>query len=341
MSAVTGEEREMNMREAINLALDHALATDDRVVLLGEDIADPAGGVSGVTRNLSTKYGEDRVIDTPISEQAIIGAAVGAAMDGLRPVAEIMIMDFIGICLDQIANHAAKVRFMTGGRTPAPLVIRTGVFGGLGSGATHSQSLEAWLMHVPGLKVAVPSTPRDAKGLTAAAIRDDDPCVLLETVLLYGTRGLVPVGDFTVPFGSSDVKRAGTDVTVITYGRGVQDALAAAEALAADGHAVEVLDLRSLVPLDIEGILESVSRTRRAVVAHHATKFAGPGAEVAATIASELWDVLEAPVERVGAAYTPLPAAANLERLALPTPERVADAARRTLASTRRAGARA
>jgi acetoin:2,6-dichlorophenolindophenol oxidoreductase subunit beta len=214
------EEREMTMAQALNLALDQALERDERVLVLGEDIADPAGGISGITAGLSTKYGADRVLDTPISEAAIVGTAIGAAIDGFLPVAEIMIMDFIGIALDQIVNHAAKLRFMTGGRTPSPITVRTGVFGGRGTGATHSQSLEAWFMHIPGVKVIIPATPGDAKGLLSTAIFDEDPCVFVETVALYGQRGPVPVDPgFAIPLGRADVKRSGSDVTIISSRR--------------------------------------------------------------------------------------------------------------------------
>jgi pyruvate/2-oxoglutarate/acetoin dehydrogenase E1 component len=327
---------EMTVRDALNRALDEALSADDRVMVLGEDVADPAGGVSGVTAGLSTTYGRERVMDTPISEAAIVGAAIGAALEGMLPVAEIMIMDFIGIALDQIANHAAKLRFMSGGRTPCPVTIRTAVFGGLGSGATHSQSLEAWFMHIPGLKVIVPSTPADAKGLLTTAIFDPDPCVFVETVITYGARGPVPTEPgFAIPFGQADVKRVGRDVTVVTYGRGVFDALTAAEQLAGDGIEVEVLDLRTLVPLDVPLVLDSVGKTKRAVVAHYATRFAGPGAELAATIGEELFGVLEAPVERVGARFTPIPAASSLEAAVFPSAGAIADAVRRTVGFAR------
>ena len=206
------DEKEMSMREALNLALDQAMAADDRVFLLGEDIADP--GASGPTAGLSTKYGHDRVLDTPISEAAIVGAAIGAAIDGLLPVAEIMIMDFIGIAADQLINNAAKLRFMTAGRTTAPITVRTQVYGGLATGATHSQTLEAWFMHIPGMKVIVPSTPRDGKGLLASAIFDEDPCLFVETIRLQAQKGLVPTDPgFRIPLGQADVKRPGSDVT--------------------------------------------------------------------------------------------------------------------------------
>ena len=322
----------LTVRDALNHALDEALASDPRVLVLGEDVADPAGGVSGVTKGLSTKHGADRVLDTPISEAAIVGAAIGAALDGMLPVAEIMIMDFIGIALDQIANHAAKLRFMSGGRTPCPITVRTAVFCGLGSGATHSQSLEAWFMHIPGLKVVVPSTPADAKGLLTSCIFDPDPCVFVETVITYGARGPVPdEPGFAIPLGQADVKREGRDVTVVSYGRAVFDALTAAEELAADGIDVEVVDLRTLVPLDVTRVLASVRKTGRAVVAHYATRFAGPGAELAATIGHELFGELRAPVERVGARFAPIPAAAGLEAAVFPSAGAIADAARRTV----------
>lgn len=324
-------EQEMTMREALNLALDQALAADERVFLLGEDIADP--GASGPTAGLSTKYGHDRVLDTPISEAAIVGAAIGAAIDGLLPVAEIMIMDFIGIAADQLVNNAAKMRFMTAGRTTAPLTVRTQVYGGLATGATHSQSLEAWFMHVPGMKVIIPSTPRDGKGLLTSAIFDEDPCLFIETIRLQGVKGPVPTDPgFSIPLGRADIKRPGTDVSLIGYGRSVYDALKAAETLAKEHDvSAEVVDLRTLVPLDVETLVESVGRTRRAVVAHHAVEFAGPGAEIAAILSKELFGRLEAPVERVGAKFVPTPAAAALEAAVLPSPARLVEAALRTL----------
>jgi acetoin:2,6-dichlorophenolindophenol oxidoreductase subunit beta len=325
------DDVEMTMREALNLALDQALESDERVFLLGEDIADP--GASGPTAGLSTKYGNDRVLDTPISEAAIVGAAVGAAIDGLLPVAEIMIMDFIGIAADQLINNAAKLRFMTAGRTTAPITVRTQVYGGLSTGATHSQSLEAWFMHVPGMKVIVPSCPRDGKGLLTSAIFDEDPCLFIETIRLQGRKGMVPTDPgFSIPLGLADVKRPGTDVSIIGYGRSVVDALTAAEKLSSEhGVSAEVVDLRTLIPLDVETIVASVGRTRRAVVAHHAVQFAGPGAEIAAILQSELFGRLEAPVERVGARFVPTPATAALEAAALPSAGRIVEAVLRTL----------
>jgi acetoin:2,6-dichlorophenolindophenol oxidoreductase subunit beta len=318
----------LSMREALNAALGEALAADPTVLLIGEDLADPGGGISQVTRGLSTAYGTDRVRDTPISEAAIVGAAVGAAAAGLRPVAEVMIMDFISIALDQLVNHAAKARFMSGGRLSIPLTLRTAVFGGIGSGATHSQTLEAWLAHIPGLKVVVPSTPADAKGLLTSCIFDDDPCVFVENVALYGTKGPVPDGPFRIPLGRADVKREGRDVTVVAYGRTVRDALAAAAQLADEHIDVEVIDLRSLVPFDADTVLGSVARTGRAVVAHHATRFGGFGAEVASVINEELFGRLAAPVLRVGARYAPIGSAATLEAAVMPSATTIADAVR-------------
>ncbi len=328
--ALSGGHPEMSVRSAITLALDDALASDGRVVLLGEDISD--NGVFGVTKGLAAKYGSDRVRDTPISEQAIVGAAIGAALGGLRPVAEIMFMDFLGLCLDQLANHAAKLRYMSGGLTPVPMVMRTAVGGGLQVGAQHSQMLEAWLTHVPGLKVVVPSTPSDARALLASCIADDDPCVFIEQVVLLSRKG--DIGDEPVPLGVADIKRPGADVTVVTYGRQVHEAIAVADAVAARGVEVEVLDLRSLVPLDEAAVLESVGRTRRAVVLHEAVVTGGFGAELAAGISEALFGRLLAPVLRVGALPAPLPYARNLERLALPGPDRLLEALEWVMAYT-------
>ena len=325
------ETRDMSMIEAINLALDQALAKDDKVFLLGEDIADPAGGIIGATRGLSTKHGDDRVRDTPISEAAIAGAAIGAAMNGFRPVAEIMIMDFIAIATDQILNHAAKLRWMSAGRTPAPVTIRTSVLAGRGTGATHSQSLEAWFMHVPGLKVVIPSNPADAKGLLTTSIFDDDPVIFVEMGKLYGAKGPVPVEEHSVPLGQAAIPRAGDDVSIITYGLGVPDSLAAAATLEQEGVSVEVIDLRTLLPLDVSTIVSSVSKTKRAVVVHYSPKFGGPSGEIASTINEELFGQLHAPVQRLGATFTPAPPAAVLQAAVYPNPVSIADAVRLTM----------
>ena len=320
-------DSKITMAEALNQALDNELARDDSVFLLGEDIIDPAGGAAKVTAGLSTRYGKQRVRETPISEQAIIGAATGAALLGMRPVAEIMIADFYAVCLDQLVNHAAKLRYMSGGRTHVPMTVRGMATGGLMFGAQHSQMLEAWLAHVPGLKVAVPSTPADAKGLLTAAIRDDDPTVIIEPAALYGSKGMVPQGEHVVPLGTADVKRVGSEVTLITYGLPVHDCLAAAEQLSGEVD-VEVLDLRSIVPWDEQAMLDSVRKTRRAVVVHQAVQRFGVGAEIAAWLTGELFGTLAAPILRVGGEYTPVPYSPELEKAHLPSVERIIDAVR-------------
>ncbi|MGH3633070.1 MAG: alpha-ketoacid dehydrogenase subunit beta [Mycobacterium sp.] len=306
-STTAGDTAQMTMAVAMNSALDLALAGDERVILLGEDIADPAGGVFKVTKGLSTKYGTERVRATPIAETAIVGAAVGAALAGYRPVAEVMFMDFLTECLDQIANHAAKLRYMSGGGSTVPVTIRSCV-GEQRFGAQHTQTLESWFMHTPGIKVVMHATPYDAKGLLATCIADDDPCLYIENVrLAYTQKQEIPVGEYRIPLGSADIKRSGRDVSVISYGPAVHTALAAADELAGEGVEVEVADLRSLVPLDMDTVLESVARTRRAVVLHDAHTFCGPGAEIAAQLGDRLFGQLAAPVKRLGAGYSPAP----------------------------------
>jgi len=296
----------MSLAVALNSALDVAMSLDGKVVLLGEDIADPAGGVFKVTKGLSTTYGTSRVRATPIAEQSIVGAAVGLAIGGYRPIAEIMFFDFMTLASDQFVNHAAKLRYMSGGVTPAPITIRTTV-GTNRFGPQHAQQLEAWFMHTPGIKVVMPSTPADGKGLLLSCIFDDDPCLFIEHAdLLYAQKGEVPNGDVRVPLGVADIKRAGADVTVITYGAQVPKVLEAAATLAEEGVDIEVVDLRSLVPLDVATILASVAKTTRAVVVHDAATFCGPGAEIAAVITEELFSQLAAPVARVGAKNTPV-----------------------------------
>jgi pyruvate dehydrogenase E1 component beta subunit len=311
------------MAAALNQALDEEMARDDRVFMIGEDIPDPAGGPFGVTKGLSAKYGLDRVLDSPISEQAIIGAATGAAMAGMRPIAEIMICDFFGVCMDQLANHAAKLRFMSGGKTTVPMVVRTLASGGINFGGQHSQWLEAWLVHTPGLKVCVPSTSADAKGMMTAAIRDPDPVVVIEPVVLYSVEGETPEGEHLVEPGSADIKRPGSDVTVVTYGRQVHDSLAAAEDVSAD-VIVEVVDLRWLQPWDVETVLASARKTGRVVVVHQAVQRAGFGAEVAAVIQEHLYGTLKAPVLRVAGKNTPVPYATELESFHIPSQDEIA-----------------
>jgi pyruvate/2-oxoglutarate/acetoin dehydrogenase E1 component len=323
------DQETMTFAGAVNRALAEAMELESKVILLGEDIADPAGGVMKATAGLSTRFGTDRVRATPIAEQAIIGAAIGASLGGYRPVAEVMLMDFFAVCMDQVANHAAKLRYMSGGRTNVPITIRTAVGGGRQFSAQHSQSLEAWMMHIPGLKVVVPSTPADAKGLLTSCIFDDDPCIHMESMMLLFTTGPVPAGPHRIPLGVADIKRPGTDVSLVTWGWQVQESLAAAEILAAEGTSVEVVDVRSLVPLDRAAILNSVAKTGRCVVVHAATKFAGPGAEIAAQVQKELWGQLAGPVERLGGAYAPIPFAAELEQALYPNQRTIADAIRK------------
>lgn len=328
-AAPPGKPKSMSMGAAINNALDLALTRDPGVFLLGEDIADPAGGVVKTTYGLSTKHGRDRVRPTPIAESAIVGAAIGAALAGMRPVAEIMINDFFQVCVDQVANHAAKLRYMSGGRTRVPLTIRTVSAGFVGSfGAQHSQSLEAWFTHTPGLKIVYPSTPHDAKGLLLSCIEDDDPCIFFEPMRLNFTPGPVPEGYYTIPLGSAQVRRPGSDLTIISYGWPMTDALSAAGKLAAEGIEAEVLDLRSLVPLDVPAILESVGRTRRALVVHSAVEFGGFGAELATLIHGRLHSRLKKPVARVGARFTPVPFSQALEPQHFPSEARILTAAR-------------
>lgn len=317
----TTEPRIIPMGVALNEAMDIAMGLDEKVFLLGEDIAEPSGGVYKITKGLSTKYGTHRVRKTPISEAAIIGAAVGAAIAGYKPVAEIMIMDFIAVCLDQITNHAAKIRYMSGGQTTVPMVIRTSAGAGRQFGAQHSEMLEAWAVHTPGLKVVVPSNPADAKGLLISSIFDPDPVLFVEPMLMYWDPQYacdVPVGDNRIPLGKANVLREGKDVTVISYGKQVHDAVKAADILAAEGVSVEVIDLRTLVPLDEATVLASVSKTKRAVVVHEAVTRCGFGAELSSRIHEELFGTFAAPVARVGGQNTPVPYAKNLETAFVP-----------------------
>jgi 2-oxoisovalerate dehydrogenase E1 component len=303
----TGAARQLMTCQAIADALDVALANDPEVFLMGEDIHDPAGGVLKTTYGLSTKHGLGRVRPTPISEQAIVGAAIGAALAGMRPVAEIMVCDFTLVCMDQLLNHAAKLRYMSGGRTTVPLVIRTATAGNVGSfGAQHSQSLEAMLAHVPGLKIVAPSNAYDAKGLLLSCIYDPDPCVFLEAARVHFVPGMVPEGDYRIPLGQAAVPRNGTDISIISYSWGVPEALGAAAALAESGISAEVIDLRTLVPLDWPTIAASVARTRRALIVHPAVEFCGFGAELAARLQEQIFGHLLAPVGRLGARYTPI-----------------------------------
>jgi 2-oxoisovalerate dehydrogenase E1 component len=316
--------------DAIRAALETELANDDRVFIAGVDVA-AGGNVFGLTRGLADQFGT-RVRDTPISETAIIGLGVGAAMAGMRPVVELMYLDFLGVCFDQLLNQAAKLPFMTGGTAEMALTVRTQFGAGRSSGSQHSQSLEALLAHIPGLSVVMPSTPADTYGLLRASIQDPNPVVFIENRLLYGMKGPQPPPDYILPIGRSAVVRNGTDATVVSVSRMVHEAIAAAELVAVEGLSIEVIDLRTVVPLDVSTILDSVHKTSRLLIAHEAVVPFGLGAELAATVAREgFWD-LDAPIERIGAAATPPPYSPGLERAWLPDRDDIAFAIRRLVA---------
>jgi acetoin:2,6-dichlorophenolindophenol oxidoreductase subunit beta len=322
----------INTIQAVNRALDEALALDPGVILLGEDIGDEEdGGVVGVTKGLSTKYGKTRVRTTPISEQAIIGAAIGAAIVGMRPVAEIMLMNFTTVAMDMIVNHAAKLRFMSGGQTHVPLTIRTMTGAGFGTGGQHADYLEAWFAHTPGIKIVVPSSPADAYGLMLSCVFDDDPCLFIENMPTYWNPGPAPEPGVRIPLGKANVLRPGSDVSVISYSRTVSDCAAVAEKLAKDNISVELIDLRTISPLDMQTVLHSVAKTRRAVIVHEAVKAFGVGAEIAARLNEELFGQLKAPVGRVGAYFCPVPFSKPLELEFVPTHARIESAIRAAL----------
>ncbi len=331
MSTSTKEEtRIMTYREAVSDALWQEMERDERVFIMGEEVG-VWGGTYAVTRGFYDHFGEKRVRDTPIAELAIVGAAVGAAMNGLRPVAEIMTINFALYAFDAIINHAAKVRYMFGGQFRVPLVIRTTTGGGRQLGATHSHSPEAIFAHFPGLYVAVPSTPYDAKGMLIEAIRNDNPVLFVEHSTLYQTRGEVPVGSYTVPLGKSAVAREGRDVTIVSYSKMVQVSLQAADMLAKEGVSAEVIDLRSLRPLDLGPVIESFKKTNRCVVVEEGHPRFSVASEVAATLQDEAFDWMDAPVKRVNQEDVPLPYARDLEQMALPTPQKVVAAVREIL----------
>ena len=319
--------REITYAEAIAEALRTEMRLDPRLFVMGEDVG-TFGGLFGGTKGLLDEFGPERVRDTPISEAALVGAGVGAAITGMHPMVEIQFMDFTACAMDQIVNQAAKIRFMLGGKAQVPLVIRTPYGTGLKLASQHSQSLEAWFAHVPGLLVAMPSTPADAKGLLVTALRDPNPVIVLEHKLLYPTRGPVPEEQYTTPFGQADVKRTGTDVTIVATGLMVSKSLAAADRLAADGIQAEVVDPRTLVPLDKATIIASVKKTGRLVVVHEAVKRGGFGGEIASVIAEEAFDYLDAPIKRVAGRNVPIAFNEVLERKAVPDLEDIAAAVR-------------
>lgn len=320
---------EMTYAQAIRAALSEEMSRDERVFLMGEDIG-VYGGAFGVTDGMLAEFGPDRVRDTPISEAAIAGAAIGAALGGFRPVAEFQFFDFILLAMDQLVNQAAKIRYMFGGTVSVPLVVRGPAGSGTGAAAQHSQSLEALFAHIPGLKVIAPSTPRDAKGLLLAAIRDPNPIVFIEHKLLYKTKGEVPDGDIVIPIGAAEVKREGRDVTIVATQIMVGRSLAAADVLAAEGIEVEVVDPRTLAPLDMPTIEASVAKTGRVIIVHEAVKTGGIGAEIAASITQgPAFDYLEAPILRLAGQPVPIPYNKDLERCAVPQTDDIVAAVRR------------
>jgi len=323
--------KEITYREALREALREEMLRDKSVFLLGEDIGRYWGGAFGVTKGLAEEFGDERVRDTPISESAIIGVGVGAAITGMRPIAEIMFGDLTALAMDQIANQAAKIRYMFGGQVKVPLVIRTPFGAGVNIASHHSQSLEAWFMHTPGLFVAVPSTPHDAKGLLKTAIRGSNPVFFVEHKLLYPVKEAIPDEEYTVPFGVADVKREGEDVTVFATLFMVHKALAAAEQLGRQGISAEVVDPRTLVPLDKKALVNSVKKTGRIVIVTEDCKTGGVGAEVAAVVAEEALDYLDAPVKRVAEPDTPIPFSPPLEQYVIPNEKSIVKAVKETV----------
>lgn len=331
-------ERELNFGQALNEAMSMEMRRDPNVVLMGEDVAGGAGvehlegdeawgGVLGVTKGMVKEFGRERVIDTPISESGFIGASVGAAVTGLRPIAEMMFVGFMGVCFDQILNQGAKLRYMFGGKAKVPLVIRTLCGGGYRAAAQHSQVLYSLFTHVPGLKTIVPSTPYDAKGLLISAIRDDDLVIFFEDITLGAMKGPVPEDDYTIPLGKAAVKRPGTDVTVIAIGKMVHHALTAAEELDKQGKSAEVIDPRTLSPFDEDAVLASVEKTGRLVIVDESHPRCNVATDIAALVADKGFDSLNAPIKTVAAPHTPVPFSPPLEDHYLPNPQKIRDAA--------------
>ncbi len=339
MVAVARETRTMSMKDALNEALRIAMREDPNVILLGEDIAgganvdhlideDAWGGPMGVTKNLVQEFGRDRVLDTPITEAGFIGAAVGAAATGLRPVAELMFVDFFGCCMDQIFDQGAKLRYMFGGKASCPMVIRTQIGAGVNAAAQHSGCHYSVFTHMPGIKTVIPSTPADAKGLLLSAIRDDDLVMFFENKVLYGIKGEVPDGDEGIPLGKADIKRAGEDVTIVAISRMVNQSLAAARTLAGEGIEVEVIDPRTLSPLDEDMILSSVEKTHRLVIVDEDNPRCSAASDIAAMVADKGFDLLDAPIKMVTAPHTPVPFSPPLEQFYIPSPEKIAQTVR-------------
>lgn len=328
MTIAEEKTKPVTIMQAINSALADAMEADPQVLVLGEDVADPEeGGVVGVTRGLSTRFGEDRVKSTPISEQAIIGAAIGASLLGFKPVAEIMLMNFTTVAMDMIVNHAAKLRFMSGGQTHVPIVIRTMTGTGFSSGGQHCDYLESWFAHTAGLKVVAPSNPADAYGLMRAAIDDPDPVIFIENLPCYWSQGEPCAPGHKVPLGKAQIVREGHDVTIVSYSRTLLESLGAAAALAEAGVSAEVIDLRTVAPWDEAAVLASAKKTGRLLIAHEAVERHGLGAEIAAVASKKLFGQLKAPVERLGAPFAPVPFSKPLEDAYAPNAQRITAAA--------------
>ena len=330
MSVTADEPRILPQVMAFNEAVRQCMRADPDVFVAGEDVG-AFGGVFGTFGGLQKEFGEDRVVDTPISEQAIVGLGVGAAVTGLRPIVDLMFMDFVCVAMDQIVNQAAKLKYMFGGTARIPLTITTGGGAGLSAAAQHSQSLEAMLCHIPGLKVVCPSSAHDMKGLMVSCIREDNPTVLVKNKRMLGDSGEVPEELYGIPLGVANVVRPGTDVTVVAYGRMVAEAAKAADELAAEGVDIEIIDPRTLQPLDTDTIVASARKTNRIVVAHEAVQFGGLGAEIAAQVQEHAFDHLDAPVTRVAAPFSPVPFSPGLEGHYVPNAARIADGVRATL----------
>ncbi len=329
---MSAETKKLTIIGAVNEGIASCMAADPKVIVLGEDVGDlEGGGIVGVTRGLSAKFGDERVRSTPITEQAIMGAAIGAAMGGYKPVAEIMLMNFTTVAMDMIINHAAKCRYMSGGQTSAPLVVRMMTGAGISAGGQHSDFLEAWFCHTPGLKVVIPSNPEDARGLIVSAINDPDPVIFVECSRAYGTTTDVPVDITPIPLGKAKIVQEGTDVTIISYSEIFARAKLAAVELAKEGISAELIDLRTISPWDREAVIASVAKTGRAVIAHEAVRSFGVGAEIAATLQEELFGKLKAPIKRLGAAFNPVPFSKPLETAHVVSVEQIAAAARSTL----------
>jgi len=328
MTGAKAKGGQITILEAINRALADAMEADDTVLLLGEDVADPEdGGIVGVTKGLSSRFGEQRVRSTPIAEQAIIGAAIGVSLAGYKPVAEIMLMNFTTVAMDMIVNHAAKLRYMSGGQTNVPIVIRTMTGTGFASGGQHSDYLEAWFAHTAGLKVVAPSNPADAYGLMRAAIDDADPVLFIENLPSYWQSGDAPETGAVVPIGKARVVREGSDITIVTYSRIVNEAASAARQIEAAGFSAEIIDLRTIAPWDRKTVFASVAKTGRCLITHEAVTEFGVGAEIAATLQTEFFGKLKAPIDRVGAPFAPVPFSKPLEDAFAPNAAKIAERA--------------